>query len=241
MKGTMQLLILSLLLAVAAAGCRRTNATTAPNPLPNAAAPAAGDAGPGRRAPGSGAPAEPAAATRPPAEETVVLPAGTRLALVLDDAVGSDISRVEQIVHAHVARPVRIGGRVAVAEGSRVTGVVTAAARAGRVKGRARVAIRFDALEPPGGERYPIAAAPVSRVAPATKKRDAAEIGLPAAGGAIIGGLLGGKKGAVIGGAAGAGAGTAVVLSTRGKEVRLPRGTPLTIRLTRPLTIHSSG
>ena len=233
--------MLGLLVAVATAGCR-TDAATTSNPALNTAVPAAaGAAGSGPRVAGSGAPATPAAATPPTTSRTIVLAAGTRLPIVLDEAVGSEISHMEQRVHAHIARPVRIGGDVAVPKGSRVTGVVTAAVRSGRVKGRARVAIRFDSLEPPGGEPCRIAAAPVSRVAPATTTRDAAEIGLPAAGGAIIGGLLGGTKGAVIGGAAGGGAGTAVVLSTRGKEVRLPRGTPLTIRLTRPLTIRSAG
>ena len=56
-------------------------------------------------------------------------------------------------------------------------------------------------------------------VAPATKKKDALTIGIPAAGGAVIGALVDGKKGAAIGSAAGGGAGTAVVLSTRGKDV----------------------
>ena len=54
------------------------------------------------------------------------------------------------------------------------------------------------------------------------------EIGAPAAGGAIIGALVGGKKGALVGTAVGGGAGTAVVLSTRGKEVHLAKGAALT-------------
>ena len=41
--------------------------------------------------------------------------------------------------------------------------------------------------------------AAIGRTAPATKKKDALEIGAPAAGGAIIGALVGGKKGAPIG------------------------------------------
>ena len=36
---------------------------------------------------------------------------------------------------------------------------------------------------------------------------------------------------------AGGGAGTAVVLSTRGKDVRIGRGTTLAVRLTSPLTV----
>jgi hypothetical protein len=81
----------------------------------------------------------------------------------------------------------------------------------------------------------------VGRTAPGTKKKDALEIGAPAAGGALIGALVGGKKGALIGGAVGAGGGTAVVLSTRGKEVSLPRGAALSLRLTEPVTVRVRG
>jgi hypothetical protein len=78
----------------------------------------------------------------------------------------------------------------------------------------------------------------IGRTAPATKKDDALKIGVPAAGGAIVGGLVGGGKGAAIGTAAGGGAGTAVVLSTRGKEVRLGRGATVLVRLVQPLTVR---
>jgi len=110
------------------------------------------------------------------------------------------------------------------------------------VKGLAHVAVRFNTLTPRGDdERYTIRTGPVARTASGTKKRDAMEIGIPAAGGAVVGGLLGGKKGAVIGGAAAGGAGTAVVLNQRGKEVRLGKGAALTLRLTEPLTIRVKG
>jgi hypothetical protein len=101
------------------------------------------------------------------------------------------------------------------------------------------VSLRFDTLTPAGAdERYPIQTTAVSRTAPSTKKTDALEIAAPAAGGAIIGGIVGGKKGAAIGAAAGGGAGTAVVLSQRGDEVRLARGTSVTITLTQPVTVR---
>jgi hypothetical protein len=172
----------------------------------------------------------------------VTLPAGTRLPIVLEESVGSDISRIEQPVHAHLSTAVRFHGATVIPRGSRVSGVVVDARRSAKVKGRARVALRFNSLVPSGNdERYALHAATVTRVASATKKDDALKIGLPAAGGAIVGGLLGGKKGAAIGGAAGGGAGTAVVLSTRGKEVRLAKGTPLTLRLSQPLTVRVAG
>jgi len=50
--------------------------------------------------------------------------------------------------------------------------------------------------------------------------------------------LIGGKKGAAIGTAAGGGAGTAVVLSTRGKEVHLGKGAAMTLRLAEPVTVR---
>ena len=45
------------------------------------------------------------------------------------------------------------------------------------------------------------------------------------------------KKGAAVGTAAGAGAGGAVVMSTRGEEVRLSQGTKVSIKLTEPLVV----
>lgn len=168
----------------------------------------------------------------------VTIPAGTSLPLVLDTGVGSDISRVEQPVHAHLSRAIVVHGETVLAQGSPVSGVVTAARRSGKVKGRAHVAVRFDTVTPRGvDERYRIRTTAVGRTAPATKKKDALEIGAPAAGGAIIGAIVGGKKGAAIGSAAGGGAGTAVVLSTRGKEVRMGKGAVLTVRLAEPLTV----
>jgi hypothetical protein len=172
----------------------------------------------------------------------ITLPAGTHLRVVLDTTVGSDTSRVEDPVRAHLAHAVVVRGVTVLPAGSAVSGVVTDATRSGKVKGLAHVGMRFDAITPRGeGERYQMRTASVGRTAQATKKKDALEIGAPAAGGAIIGALVGGKKGAAIGGVAGGGAGTAVVLSTRGKEIHVRQGAPLTLRLAAPLTVRISG
>jgi hypothetical protein len=169
----------------------------------------------------------------------ITLPAGTRLPILLDTTVGSDVSKIEQPVHAHLSRPVVLDGTTVIPEGSKLNGVVTDAKRSGRVKGRAHVAMRFDTLIVPAhNERYQINTTAVGRTAQSTKKRDALEIGAGAAGGAIVGGLVGGGKGAAIGSAVGAGGGTAVVLSTRGKEIRLPRGSAITLKLVKPLTVR---
>ena len=92
----------------------------------------------------------------------------------------------------------------------------------GKVKGRGRVGVRFTRITPlSDNEQYRMQTRSWVAVAPATKKKDALTIGLPAAGGAVIGALIDGKKGAGIGAAAGGGAGTAAVLTTRGKDVRV--------------------
>lgn len=176
---------------------------------------------------------------RGPEYREVTIPAGTILPLDLQTAVGSDTSRVEDPVRATLRRAVRVGGLDVLPAGTAVFGHVTDASRSARVKGRARVAFRFTRLDPPGEtDRVAIQTGVVSLVAPATKKQDAAKIGGGAAGGAIVGGILGGGDGAAKGAAVGGAAGTGVVLSTRGKEVRLGPGADLSVRLQAPVTVR---
>jgi hypothetical protein len=184
-------------------------------------------------------PDAPAATPAAPAWRDVTIPAGTSLPITLDTTVSSASSHVEEPVAAHLSRAVTVGGVAVLPEGSRVSGVVTDATRSAKVNGRAHVAVRFESLTPRGDDqRYAIQTTSVGRTAAATKKNDAVKIGAPAAGGAIIGAIAGGKKGALIGTAVGGGAGTGVVLSTRGKEVQLSKGAPLTLKLAEPVTVR---
>jgi len=169
----------------------------------------------------------------------VTVPAGTQLPIILDTSVASNTSRVEQPVRAHVSRDVRLDNQVVIPAGSELFGNVTAVRRPGKVKGRSYIALRLTTLVPGGSEdRYRVDTGRVARTGRATKKQDAMKIGIPAAGGAAIGGLIGGKKGALIGAGAAGGAGTAVVLSTRGEEVGIGRGAALTLRLASPITVR---
>jgi hypothetical protein len=167
---------------------------------------------------------------------TITLPAGTILPLTLDNTVASETSRVEDPVRAHLRRPLFVNGIEVLPAGTRVGGYVSEARRSARVKGRARVAVRFTSLSHEG-ERYTLRTSRIVREAPGTKKRDVTKVAVPAGAGALIGAIAGGKKGAAIGGAVGGGAGTGVVLSTRGKEVSIGRGAAVGVRLLQPLTI----
>ena len=164
------------------------------------------------------------------------LPEGTTLAVRLDSAVGSDSSRVEDPIEATLTDAVVVDGTEVLPAGSVVRGAVSAVEAAGKVKGRASLALLFSSVSV-GDERYPIAAR-VHLLAPATKGEDAAKIGIPAAGGAIIGAIFGGKKGAAIGTAIGGGAGATVVLATAGEEIRLPRGTALSLPIERAVDVR---
>jgi hypothetical protein len=167
----------------------------------------------------------------------VTLPAGTVLPLTLETTVASNSSRVEDRVQARLRRAVVLDGHVVLPAGAAVSGIVTEARRSGKVKGRGRIGVRFTSLST-HDESYRLRTASIVREAPATKRKDAAKIGIPAGAGALIGGLADGKKGAAIGAAIGGGGGTAVVLSTRGQEVRLGRGAAISARLTQPLTVR---
>jgi hypothetical protein len=202
-------------------------------PAPEAPPPPAAPAAP---APGDAA-AKPAAEPVPEYRE-VVIPAGTTLAVELKSSVASDTSQVEDAVRGALRRPVMVKGIEALPAGAALTGHVTEATRSARVKGRARIAFRFTQVEVPHEGRVAIRTESVAREAEATTKQDTAKIGGGAVGGAIIGGILGGGGGAAKGAAIGGAAGTGVVLSTRGKEVRLGPGAAVSVRLAEPLSVR---
>ena len=74
----------------------------------------------------------------------VTIPAGTRLPVILETPVGSDISHPEEPVRAHLARAISVHGQKALAEGSRLSGVVTNATQSAREgPGARRDAVRY--------------------------------------------------------------------------------------------------
>ena len=173
----------------------------------------------------------------PPTFREVTLPPGTAIPVTITSPLASNTSRVEDPVDAEVRKDVSHDGVVVVPAGTQIRGSVTEAQQSGKVKGVARLAFRFSSLTL-GDERYDITAAPTIMAAQSTKKKDATKVGIGAGAGAIIGGIVGGGKGAAIGAGVGAGAGSGVVIATRGQEVRVPAGTPLTLTLNEPVTIR---
>ena len=119
-----------------------------------------------------------------------------------------------------------------------MSGNVTEANPAGKVKGRASIALRFNRVIV-ASTPYTISTARIFREAEATKGEDAKKVGIGAGAGAVIGAIAGGKKGAAIGTAVGAGAGGGVVLATKGKEVGLGAGTTVKTTIQAPVKINA--
>ena len=189
--------------------------------------------------PPAAAAAAPVVPPPPPAPRfrDVTIPAGTTLALKLTTPLASDHNKVEDAVNATLSSPLSIDGVTVIPDGAEVNGTVLDVKPSGRVKGLASIAFRFDRVHAPG-ETHTIVTDRITREAQSTKGKDAAKVGIGAGAGALIGGIAGGGKGAAIGSIVGGGAGAGAVAATKGEEVRLPPGTPVTATLREPLVVR---
>ena len=182
---------------------------------------------------------EPPAPPPPPAPEFIDLtvPSDAVLGLQIERTVSSELARVEDRVDARVTRDVRVGDRIAIPAGATVRGSVSEVDRGGRVKGKARLAIKFHTIVLADGTQLPLKTDPVVREGQSPGGESAAKVGGAAIGGAILGAILGGGKGAAIGGAVGAGAGTAAAMTNDRNPATLAAGTTVTVRMQAPITV----
>ena len=176
-------------------------------------------------------PMEPMAGTGDPGprRETLVIPGGTEMRVVLETGLSSETSQDGERVVARVERATAQDGRVVLPGGTVLRGRVVRAESAGRVRGRSNLTVDFDRIVVRGQE-HPLQATSITVDGPDSTRRDAAIIGGSTAAGAILGGITkkGVKKGAVVGAATGAGA----VLVTRGDAIEMPAGSRWTVRVT---------
>lgn len=182
---------------------------------------------------------EPPAPPPPPAPEFVdiTVPSDAVLGLQIERTVSSELARVEDRVDARVTRDVRVADRVAIPAGSTVRGSVSEVDRGGRIKGKARLAIKFHTIVLADGTQLPLKTDAVVREGASPGGESAAKVGGAAIGGAILGAILGGGKGAAIGGAVGAGAGTAAAMTNDRNAATLAAGTTVTVRMQAPITV----
>ena len=175
----------------------------------------------------------------------VTLPAGSEVEVKLAQTVSSATSRPGDLVVARVVEPVRVGEKVVIEPGSEVTGAVVAAVPAKRMGGQASLEVQFHTLTLGSGEQVALQAS-VRRAAKSQTGKDAATIGGAAAGGALLGRIIGHNdgeeaRGTATGALVGGAAGTAIAASNKGDEVTLREGAVLRLRLKAPADITVMG
>jgi hypothetical protein len=222
----------------------------APSPgVPATASPDGAAAGqkpwPGAPVSGQVVPAVPASGDPPKADggqsdkewTEVVVPSESVIGLQLETALSSESARVEDRVDARVTRDVRVNGRIAIPAGTHAIGSVTLVEQGGKMKGRARIGIRFNTLVLADTSRVSINTETFIRDGESPSDSASAKIGGAAIGGAIIGAILGGGKGAAIGSGIGAAGGTAAAMTASRHPVVLPVGSTLSVRTQAPVTV----
>jgi len=184
-------------------------------------------------------------------ERLYSIPAGTKVPLQLINSVSTKTAEVGDRVYLQTNFPILADGRIVIPPGSYVTGTVTQVKRGGKVKGRAELYVRFDALTLTNGVTRDFRAAlggmdgsnpgKLDRTegkveGEGNKAGDATKVGEAAAWGTMIGGVASRTgPGAGIGAAAGAAAGLVGVLLTRGPDAMLERGSTVEMMLDRSL------
>ncbi|MDD5544301.1 MAG: hypothetical protein PHX83_14115 [Acidobacteriia bacterium] len=216
--------------------------------------------------PGANPQVPPPAASQPPAKSDlppverheVIVPRGTHVPMQMMNYVSTKTAKVNDPIYLQTMFPITVANRVVIPIGSYVRGTITEVERSGRVKGRAKMYVRFDSLTLPNGATRDFNAT-VSQADPrvtdsakegqieanGSKGRDAATVATTGAAGAGIGGLAGissghSGMGTAIGAGAGALAGLIGILATRGNEVELYRGTEVDMMLDRDLIFDES-
>lgn len=176
-----------------------------------------------------------------PAETFHTIPAGTTLAVRLDQSIDSRTAAVGQTYPGTIARAVvETTGAVSIPRGSQATLVIREARAQGEVEGRSELVVDVAAVRVNGHE-YRLETSNFvrkGREGVGANQRTAKFAGGGALFGTIVGALAGGGKGAAIGALSGAAAGTAAQSATRGKNVRIPAETVLHFHLEAPIRIR---
>jgi len=181
----------------------------------------------------------------------IIVPAGTTIPIVLTTFLNTKGAQVGDPFYADTVYPVWVQQKLVIPKGSTIKGVVTEVVRPGKIKGKGRLAVRFENVLLPNGVTrdlnaifHGIHSAGDEKIDRKTetveqsgsKGQDAGTIIGYGSQGAIIGALAGhGGTSAGIGAGVGAAVGLATVLLTRGRDLVLEPGTQFDVELKQPL------
>ncbi len=190
---------------------------------------------------------------RRPNAESINVPAGTRVAVVLENGISTRNAKPGDSVYMRTSFPITQNNRIVVPIGSYIRGDLVESKRPGRIKGRGEIRMRLNTLIFPNGYTVNLIGVPRSAdsggnettdnegkvTSPGGKGKDAATVATTTVTGTGIGAIAGGAKGAGIGAGIGGLAGLGAVLLTRGPDAQLPRGSTLDIVLEHDLFLDA--
>jgi hypothetical protein len=190
------------------------------------------------------APAEPKVSAIPPPPPPVIpanvrIPAGTNLAIRIDQRISVKSSRVGDRFTGELVEPVLADDNsVLLPKRTQVGGVVDASHRRGHFKGRSILELRLTSLTL-NGTRYPLTTADLVSSKKGKGKRSAAMIGGGAGLGMLVGGVASGGVGLVVGGLVGGGGGTALAGMTGNRDLDIPAESIVHFRLADSLVVQA--
>jgi len=175
----------------------------------------------GQAAPAAAGPTV-SAVPAPPVPVNVTIPAGTALAIRIDQRISVKTSLAGDKFTGEIVDPVLASdGNVLVPKGATVSGAVVVAHRRGHFKGRSLLELRLASLTLNGTE-YPLTTRDLAESKKGKGKRSTALIGGGAGLGMLVGGIATGGVGLVVGGLVGGGAGTALAGGTGNRDLNIP-------------------
>src|SRR5215471_2791448 len=175
-----------------------------------------------------------------PVPANLVIPPGTVIFARLAKPLSSDRNQPGDTFTATLDRPIIVNGWVVARRGETVLGTVTAAEKAGRVKGVSQLGLELTDMTVVDGQQLPVLTELWKGSAGTSHGADAAGIATTTGVGTIIGAAANGGEGAGIGAGAGAVAGIALVLLTRGKPTVIGPEALLTFQLKDPVTANTT-
>ena len=158
------------------------------------------------------------------------IPVGQEIDVRLQAELTSDTAQVEDRFEATTAVDLYRGNDVLIPAGSLMRGVVSSVNRASRTDRKGSMTVAFDQVTV-NGRSYPMRGTVTQALESEGIKGEIGRIGAGSAVGAIIGGIIGGTKGALLGVLIGGGG---TIAATEGKDVHLPAGTLLRVRMDTP-------
>jgi len=164
----------------------------------------------------------------------IEVPSGTEMDVRLANTLNSGTAQVEDRFEGTTLVDLNINGRTVIPAGSVMRGVVTSVDPATRTNRTAKMTVSFDQVTV-NGRAYAIRGTVTQAIQGEGIKGETGKIVTGAGVGAVLGGILGGVKGAILGTVIGGGGITA---ATEGKEVEVPQGSVLRVRLDSPVSIQ---